>query len=86
MVWRRVVGGRRYLNWVWFRISGTAFDATAFPNIGRHDHDMQQRPTVRRTLARHAAAATLLDERGLAIRFDDPAAIAAIAGQGAMRS
>lgn len=67
---------------MWFRITGTAFDATAFPNIARHDRDMQQRPAVRRTLDRHAAAAKLLAESGLAIRFDDPAAIAAIAGQG----
>lgn len=66
-----------YINWVWFRVTGTAFDAADFPNLARHDASMQARPAVQRTLARHAEAQTWLAERGLTVRFSGSGAVAA---------
>jgi glutathione S-transferase len=40
-----------YINRVWFRVSGTEFDASDFANLARHDAEMKQRPAVTRTLA-----------------------------------
>ena len=61
-----------YLNWVWFRISGTAFGVAEFPNLQRHGEAMLARPAVRRALAKHVEAAKSLDEQGLTLRFAAP--------------
>ena len=69
-----------YLNWVWFRVTGTAFDGSDFPNLARHDQDMKERPAVQRALRISAEAADQLAAQGLAVRFDGPGAVTAPAG------
>ena len=59
-----------YINWVWFRVSGTDFDTSPYPALARHDRDVQARPAVQRMLKRNADAAQSLEERGLAASFD----------------
>ena len=56
-----------YVNWVWFRISGTAFATADFPNLQRHNDDLLARPAVQRALARHTDAHRTLHEEGLAV-------------------
>lgn len=58
-----------YLYWVWFRITGAGFDAAPFPGIASHAARMEERPAVRRALAREAAAQADLEARGLAVSF-----------------
>ena len=60
-----------YINWVWFRVSGTAFDTSPYPALARHDRDLQARPAVQRMLGRNAEVARSLEERGLAASFKD---------------
>ena len=55
-----------YLYWVWFRITGAGFDAEPFPALVRHAAKMEERPAVRRALAREAEAEAELKSRGLA--------------------
>lgn len=66
-----------YINWVWFRVTGTDFDASAYRNFARHDARMKTRPAVIRALERNARIAASLAEQGLAISFTGPGAIAA---------
>jgi glutathione S-transferase len=66
-----------YINWVWFRVSGTTFDLSGFPHFARHNADMAARPAVIRALAASAAVAAQLAERGLAVKFSGPGAVAA---------
>jgi glutathione S-transferase len=67
-----------YINWVWFRVTGTQFDGSAYPNLGRHDAEMKQRPAVKRALAISTEVAEGLAAQGLAVKFSEPgAAIAA---------
>lgn len=65
-----------YINWVWFRITGTRFDSTPFPSLARHDADMKERPAVQRALAIGRRAADDLAAQGLAVQFDGPGAVA----------
>ena len=55
-----------YLGWVWFRITGAGFDGSPFPALGAHYARLNERPAVKRCLAREAAAQAELVERGLA--------------------
>lgn len=64
-----------YLNWVWFRVEGTAFDCSAYPALARHALEMNELPHVRRTLEKQQAASKQLEAEGLAISFDGPRAI-----------
>lgn len=66
-----------YINWVWFRVTGTDFDASAYPNFARHDADMKKRPAVMRALARNAEIAASLAEQGLAVSFSGSGAVQA---------
>lgn len=66
-----------YINWVWFRVTGTDFDATAFPHFAHHDAAMKERPAVRRALDRSAAVAASLAEQGLAVSFSGSGAVTA---------
>jgi hypothetical protein len=66
-----------YLNWVWFRVAGTAFEVSDFPNFGRHDENLKQRPSVQRALAVNQEVADKLAALGLAIKFSGPGAVAA---------
>ena len=54
-----------YLNWIWFRVSGTAFDTSRYRALARHDRDVQARPAVQRMMKRNAEVALSLEERGL---------------------
>ena len=58
-----------YINWVWFRVSGTDFDTSPFPALARHDRDVQARPAVQRMLKKNADVAQSLKERGLDASF-----------------
>lgn len=66
-----------YINWVWFRVTGTRFDASAYPNFARHDADMKTRPAVQRALAVNRKVADDLAAQGLAVRFNGPGAVLA---------
>lgn len=64
-----------YINWVWFRVTGTEFDASAFPHFARHDAAMKARPAVIRALERNATIAASLADQGLAVTFGGPGAV-----------
>lgn len=66
-----------YINWVWFRVSGTAFDTSSFPNFARHGQEMLERPSVIRALKIGKDIYDDLDSRGLAVKFDGDGAIGA---------
>jgi glutathione S-transferase len=66
-----------YINWVWFRVTGTAFDASEYPNFGRHDRRIRERPSVQRALQRNREAAEQLDAQGLAVKFSGEGAVRA---------
>jgi glutathione S-transferase len=58
-----------YINWVWFRVTGTAFDASDFPHFARHDAQSAVRPSAVRALARNQDVAASLAAQGLAVTF-----------------
>lgn len=66
-----------YINWTWFRVTGTDFDASDFPNFARHDAEMKERPSVIRALERSAEVAKSLENAGLVTAFNGPSAIKA---------
>ena len=66
-----------YINWVWFRVTGTAFDGSDFPNFARHDRDIRQRPAVERALRVSDELAKQLAAQGLAVNFSGPGAVTA---------
>lgn len=68
-----------YINWVWFRVTGTRFDASGFPNFARHAAEMAQRPAVKRMVARNDEIEARLNAQGLGITFDGPGAVRAAA-------
>ena len=59
-----------YLYWVWFRITGAGFPEEKFPNVAAHAKRMEERPAVRRALAREAQAEADLEAKGLAVKFE----------------
>jgi len=61
-----------YVNWVWFRVTGTKFDGSTYPNLRRHDAEMQQRPAVKRAFAISTEVAEGLAAQGLAVKFTEP--------------
>ena len=66
-----------YVNWVWFRVTGTQFDASNYPNLRRHDTQMKERLAVQRALAISAGCASDLASRGLGVTFMAPGTAAA---------
>jgi hypothetical protein len=40
-----------YVNWVGFRVTGTAFNGNAYPNFACHDERMPKRPLAQRFAA-----------------------------------
>jgi glutathione S-transferase len=66
-----------YINWVWFRVTGTAFDASAFTNYARHNEAMNERAAVIRMLKRNDEIARALAAQGLAVSFSGPGAVTA---------
>jgi len=69
-----------YLNWVWFRVTGTEFGASGFTNFARHDQDMRQRPAVDRALRVSSEVAERLAAQGLAVKFSGSGAVSASSG------
>jgi glutathione S-transferase len=67
-----------YINWVWFRTTGTQFDASGFANFARHDQDMRRRPAVMRALRKSGEVAEHLAAQGLAVKFNGPDAVSAL--------
>jgi glutathione S-transferase len=63
-----------YVNWIWFRVTGTQFDGAAYSNMHRHDAQMKERPAVQRTLAISADIAADLAAQGLGVKFMAPGA------------
>ena len=57
-----------YIAWIWFRITGSGFDADAFPPIRDHYARAMARPSAQAVLAREAEAERELDARGLLFR------------------
>ena len=57
-----------YIAWIWFRITGSGFDADAFPAIRDHYARAMARPAAQAALAREAEAERELDARGLLFR------------------
>jgi glutathione S-transferase len=66
-----------YINWIWFRVAGTSFDVSDFPNFRRHDASLKERPSVQRALAVNQEVADKLAALGLALKFTGPGAVAA---------
>jgi glutathione S-transferase len=66
-----------YINWVWFRVTGAGFEASAYTRFARHNEQMQKRPAVIRMLARNAEVASALAAQGLAVSFSGPRAVTA---------
>lgn len=54
-----------YLFWVWWRITGVGFPTGDYPNIADHAALIQERPAVRRAMAREAAHVEQLKSEGL---------------------
>ena len=64
-----------YINWVWFRVNGTKFDMSDFPNFNRHAAEIEKRPSVARALKIGKRIYDDLESRGLAVKFDGPGAV-----------
>lgn len=64
-----------YINWVWFRVTGTAFDAAPFTSYARHNQDMNKRPAVIRMLKRNSEIASALAAQGFAVSFSGAGAV-----------
>lgn len=54
-----------YLYWVFWRVSGAEFDVSPYPNYRGHAARMEERPSVRRALAREDMAQKILENEGL---------------------
>ena len=68
-----------YINWIWFRVAGTAFETSPYPHLARHSMTLSQRPSVQRVLRRHEEAAEWLASHGLEVKFDGAGAVKAAA-------
>lgn len=66
-----------YINWIWFRVSGTKFDISDFPNFARHGEEIVERPSVSRAIDIGKRVYDDLDSRGLTVKFDGPGAVSA---------
>lgn len=53
-----------YLYWVWARITGVGFDGAAYPNIRKHHELSNERPAVKRAMAREAVNVETLKAEG----------------------
>lgn len=54
-----------YLAWIWFRITGSGFEADGFPAIAEHFARASDRPSAKAALAHEANAQEELKARGL---------------------
>ena len=64
-----------YINWVWFRVTGTSFDGSAYSHLARHDAELRQRPAVARAISISADVAQRLAAQGLAVKFTGAGAV-----------
>jgi len=64
-----------YINWVWFRVTGTSFDGSAYSHLARHDAELRQRPAVARAISIGADVAQRLAAQGLAVKFTGAGAV-----------
>jgi glutathione S-transferase len=71
-----------YINWVWFRVTGTDFDASAFTHFSRHNSEMLSRPATQRALKRSADVAVALAAQGLDVKFSGTGAVTPSFNQG----
>ena len=55
-----------YLYWVFWRVDGAGYDTSRFPRFTAHARAMEDRPAVRRALAREEQAQAQLETEGLA--------------------
>lgn len=55
-----------YLYWVFWRVEGAGYDVSRFPGFAAHARAMEERPAVKRALAREDAAQAQLEAEGLA--------------------
>jgi glutathione S-transferase len=55
-----------YLYWVFWRVEGAGYDVSRFPRFSAHARAMEQRPAVKRALAREESAQAQLEAEGLA--------------------
>lgn len=54
-----------YIYWVYWRVTGADFDASAYPSFVDHARRMEARPAVRRAVQREADAQAILESEGL---------------------
>ena len=66
-----------YINWVWFRVTGTKFAASEFTNFARHDQEIRRRPAMERALRVNGEVADRLEAQGLAVKFSGAGAVGA---------
>jgi glutathione S-transferase len=66
-----------YINWVWFRVTGTKFAASEFTNFARHDEEIRRRPAMERALRVNSEVADRLEAQGLAVKFSGASAVSA---------
>jgi glutathione S-transferase len=66
-----------YINWVWFRVTGTNFDPSDFRNLARHDEEIRQRPATVRALRINADVAKQLADQGLTPKLTGVGAVKA---------
>ena len=64
-----------YINWVWFRVTGTAFDGSVYSHLARHDAEQRQRPAVARAISISADVSQQLAAQGLAVKFTGAGAV-----------
>ena len=57
-----------YLYWVFWRVEGANFPTADYPHFSDHARRVEQRPAVRRALAREQAAQSELESKGLAFK------------------
>ena len=67
------LGGRwsvldAYVAWIWFRLTGSGFDAASFPAIDAHYARAMARDSAQAALSREAEAERALEARGLLFR------------------
>tara|TARA_R110002012_G_scaffold232533_3_gene405352 strand:+ start:1133 stop:1810 length:678 start_codon:yes stop_codon:yes gene_type:complete len=54
-----------YLYWCFWRVQGAGYHVERFPNFCAHSHRMEQRPAVKRAIARDNEASAILESEGL---------------------
>jgi glutathione S-transferase len=61
-----------YIYWVFWRVRGAGFDIAPFPRLADHAARMEDRPAVRRAVAREAEMEKLLEGEGLSFKPTPP--------------